>query len=175
MICHTEIMSYCNFVKKYLNIRKNRKYNGERIGDKAHAIKLCQRGGKAQMLLFAGIIIAVSVIALSVISINLSNIDINIVTEKSYSILPEYFNLREKFAFALKDRIDNNYTVSWIREVFNSTKNAFSLVEMRHGNIFDASLKNIRYDGVGKPVAIVVSLNLISENMNICEDVVYNI
>ena len=132
---------------------------------RSHYTRTKDRRDDAQMILIAGIMIAVLIIALSSITVNLSNVGVELSLERSISPLEEFMNIRHVFITVFNNSCGGHKDN--IEHAFNYTKNVLFNIEMRYGNYFDAELRN--YD-VGNSVASIY-LKLICKNTRIEEEI----
>jgi len=165
-------MSKWNFGGKCLNNKIHKDYYVERNKDGVYANHRSIRRGCAQMLLAAGIVIAVSVIIVSVLSVRLSEVGVELYSGKGFSILEEFRNVRDKFGLALSDRIPEGTSPNEIYTIFNETKNAFYTAETRYGFYFDCVLNNIVFVDENV-VGVNVTLTLMHQDAKMVEDIIY--
>ena len=124
----------------------------------------------AQMIILAGITIAVLIVSLAAISANVSNIGIGLSFERSISPLEEYENLRHVFINVFNSSCAGRNNQYMIREAFNYTKNVLSKIEIRYGNYFSAELKDIETYHANT-LDVTANLKLISKNTRIEEEI----
>lgn len=135
-----------------------------------HDNRTKKRKNNAQMILLAGITIAVLIVALSSISVNLSNIGVGLSLEKSISPLEEYINVRHIFINVFNNSCGGHNDTNIVWSAFNYTKNVLFGIEMRYGNYFDAELRNIDYYNEDT-LDVSVCLKLICKNTRIEEEI----
>lgn len=104
--------------------------------------------GKAQMILLAGIIIAVTIATMGVIVSSISGARVTAILEKPNPIFLEYKSLRDNFKeLFIESCKQRGFTDEDIEKAFNYTKNALGRIEYRYGRFMDAELLRISDDG----------------------------
>lgn len=139
------------------------------------------RHGSGQMLIVAGVVIAVSVMVLAALSTSLSNIHVSVFTGRSHSLLSEFRDVRMKLGDALKNsnnRIAGMYEFDEdkILEKFSAIESNFSKIELYHGNYLSATIEDrdidIVYVGT-KIYSVNVSLVMRQSDSMISEKIKY--
>ncbi len=127
---------------------------------------------KGQLLIIGGIIVTIFIVFSAVLTVNLSATHKPV--DKTSFITPEYNNVREKFGYALNDRLSTELMGfdNVVFAIFNDTKAEFKYGELRHGYYFDAELVQIRSVD-GKPEGLEVTLTLSNKKDSISDNVYY--
>lgn len=138
-------------------------------------MKNLAKNNNAQILIVASIIIAVMLVTIGVITANLSNVNVNLPSEKSYSIYNNYIDIRQKFGTALYQRLYYVSNDEMIESYFDDVAYEFSNIVNRHGNYFYAEFVSITYTYNDYHDGIIVKIGYRSDTSSIDEEVEYNI
>ena len=100
---------------------------------------------RAQVITLMGAILAVSIIILAASSASLTNVGTVVPLERSYSLLPDFFEIKNEFVYALNRSIQGDaiYDDDAIEETFDEVKRKISRIEASHGRFFYAELIDI--------------------------------
>ena len=100
---------------------------------------------KGQIITLTGAILAFTIISIATLSAQLSTIGSYVPAEKSESIMPEFMNVKETFAYAVDKLTDDISSNQSILNAFNTTRDCICRMESQHGLIFNATLDEIHY------------------------------
>lgn len=133
-----------------------------------------QKNDKGQLLLLAGVIITILIVVSSILSVNLS-ISNRPSDEKTF-IRSEFVNIREKFGFALNDKLNNDLMQheDVVNAVFNETIKQFRFSLARYDYYFNAELYEIKFVD-GQNEGLTVNLTMSNKHDTISEQIYYNI
>lgn len=116
-------------------------------------------GRKAQMLLLAGIIIAVTIASMGIIVGSLSEAKITGMISKPNPIYSEFRSFRHSFkALFGYSWAQTEYDIDKIHSAFNYAKNALNSIELRYGIQIDAEL--ISFEIIGDTAYVSMNLTL---------------
>ena len=116
---------------------------------------------KGQIITLTGAILAFTIISIATLSAQLSTIGSYVPAEKSESIMPEFMNVKETFAYAVDKLTDDISSDRSILNAFNTTRDRICRIESQHGLIFNATLDEIHYRNPYVPLRyITVTLKL---------------
>ena len=153
-------------------------------------IKNLKNNDKSQIIALMGILLVISVFAISSIATDLANIDIDLSSETSISLLKEYNFVKDAFprslTYNLADDVDEiNDKVLFYGDisnldtvVFDETVDEFYQMELEHDIFFNAELNKyyIAHPGSSDGVYhLEVTLTLKNRNTEFVEDVIYSI
>jgi len=144
----------------------------------------------SQMIILMGLLLAISVLVISSLAAEITNL--NIVNERSPSLLTEFICIRETFGKALNHNLidDIDYggglklmfygDINNITDAFNQTRDEFYTLELQHDNLFDAVINkqpwySHKSDDGNYAYHIDVTISLANGNACITEDILYSI
>ena len=147
------------------------------------------KNNDSQIIILMGIILAVSVFTISSFGSNLSNLDIVLISDRSESLLNEFTSVKESFVYSLNYDLADNIVydddglifygnINNLPAVFETTKQKYYNLELKHDIIFDAKLNDyyiLHPLGTDDLYQVEITLMIISKETTICEDVRYTI
>lgn len=121
--------------------------------------KINIRCDKGQMITLMGVILCIAVLSLGALSAEIANINYIVVTKQSSTFNNEFNFIKEAFGFSLNYNLTDVQNdpsgitygtllegdINRIFEAFENTKNEFTIIENRHGRLFDAILNKYWY------------------------------
>lgn len=136
---------------------------------------MMRKSDKAQMILLASVLIAVTILAMSVAATYLSNVGTTIPVEKEISLFKEYEDVRGDFmALFVSSCMDFSHppTREEVEYVFNVVTNKISVIEHRYGRSVETKLIGIAYYNTTSPPSVYATFDfrLISPRGIIEED-----
>ena len=132
------------------------------------------RGNSGQMIVLMGFFLILGIITLSIISANLSSIGTDVSKIHSKGLLPEFINVKSKFALA-HGAYFNTSNGDMLLSFEQATQDIYRM-EIRYGNYFNATLNNYGYSGrtmYGAVYHISATLQLSDGVINISKDASY--
>jgi len=147
---------------------------------------------KGQIITLTGVLLALAVFIIASTAAELADIDIVIPEGRASSIITEFKNIKETFGTLLNYNLVNlsvnqtSGTVAFhgdiknLPQAFSKTYESIYMLELKHGNFFDAKLENYGYlplniDELGNTFIVDVSLLLDDGNTCITEKVQYTL
>ena len=153
--------------------------------------KKFKNNNNSQVIALMGIILVVSVFAISSIAADLANIDIELSSKKSISLLNEYIIIKDAFGKSLnynltdkskEDTLNDRYlfygNISNINDKFKDTVDIFYQMEIKHDIFFNAVLNDWYVAHPGSTDGIYylnVTLTLENRETRFVEDLTYSI
>ena len=98
---------------------------------------------KAQIITLMGAILAIAIIIMASISANLANLGTGVMMNRSTSLLAEFFNVKDTFAYSLNKSIDDIWDDGLIVEKVRDVSKNISRIEAKHGRYFSAEVLDI--------------------------------
>jgi len=116
---------------------------------------------KGQLITLMGALLAVTVISIAALSAHLATIGTFVPAEHSETLLPEFINVKETFAFAVNRSVESISNNRSILEAFEYVKKRIFTIEAKHGLLFNATLNKIYYREPYLPIRYIsVTLRL---------------
>lgn len=112
------------------------------------------RSEKAQVITLMGAILSIAIIVMAAVSASLASLGTEVIMSRSTSLLAEFFNVKDTFAYALNKSIDDIWDDELIMEKIEEVDRDISILEAKHGRYFDAELLEIHDPITGYTVDI---------------------
>ena len=135
------------------------------------------RGFSGEMLMVGAVAIAFSLMTAAALSAALFNINIQVLSERSHSLVHEFRVLKTKMEQALQYKLSNfkRSEEDRIYENFSKVEKNFSRIELYHGIYFNAVIETIHYDAQDEVSTIDATVVMRQRNSEISGNVTFNI
>ncbi|HEC95062.1 MAG TPA: hypothetical protein ENI45_03750 [Thermoplasmatales archaeon] len=134
-------------------------------------------GVSGEMLMVGAVAIAFSLMTAAALSATLFNINVQVLSERSHSLLHEFRVLKTKMEQALQYKLSNfkRSEEDRIYENFLKVEENFSRIELCHGIYFNAVIETIHYDAQDEVSTIDATVVMRQQNSEISGNITFSI